>query len=191
MRLGFNFKACREEQFACDISNCLQPLSSLPEEWASYKNIRYFFSISTLGIIPLIMRQFMKHYGNLNGYSLTVLCAHYVAICGAVLIALHWAMQAATSEALKSLPTWQIILLPQCVYVLILTSLFTTIARPLCIFVVHGEKDGPLIHGGESNVIPKVYNHIKENWRKHMVSPTAAQVGCFSNVVIEANTGTP
>ena len=179
MRLGFNFKACREEQFACDISNFLQPLSSLPEEWTSYKNIRYFFSISTLGIIPLIIRQFMKHYGNLNGHSPTVLCAYYVPICSAILIALYWAMQAATSEALKSLPTWQIILLPQCVYVLILTALLTIIASPLCIFVFRGDKDGPVIYGGESNVIPKVYNHIKENWRKHMVSSTAAQVGEF------------
>ena len=176
LRLGFQFKACREEQFACDVSNFLQPLASLPEDWASYKNIRYFFSISTLMTIPLISRQFMKHYGNLNGYSPAVLCSYYVPVFSAVCIALYWAMQAASVEALNTLPVWQIILLPQCVYVLISTALVAIIIKPLCIFVLPGGKDGPLIHSGESNLIPKVYNHIKENWREHMMSPTAAQV---------------
>ena len=178
-RFGFKFKACREEQFACDVSNFLLPLSSLPEEWTSYKNFRYFFSLSTLIAIPLIFRQFMKHYGNLNGYAPPVMCAYYVPLIGAVCVGLHWAMQAASIEALNTLPTWQIILLPQCVYVLVATALVILIIKPLCIFVAPRGKDGPLIHSGESNLIPKVYNHIKENWREHMVSTTAAQVSFF------------
>ncbi len=182
VKLGFSFKACREEQFACDVSNFLQPLAALPKEWITYKNIRYFFSISTLGTIPLIMRQFMRHHGNLNGQSLTVLCAHYGPMFAAVCIALFWALQAASSEALNTLPMWQIVLLPQCIYVLVSTVLLCILVSPLCVFAVYRrDSDGPVLHGGEQNVIPKVYNHIKEHWKKHLVSPVAAQVsGSFA-----------
>ncbi len=108
LRLGFYFKACREEQFACDVSNFLQPLASLAGEAASNRNLRYFFSISSLILVPLIMRQFLKHHGNLNGTSPAVMCAHYVPILSAICVALHWALQAAPPAVLNTLATWQV-----------------------------------------------------------------------------------
>ena len=108
LRLGFYFKACREEQFACDVSNFLQPLASLAGEAAANRNLRYFLSVSSLILVPLIMRQFLKHHGNLNGTSPAVMCAHYVPILSAICVALHWALQAAPPAVLNTLATWQV-----------------------------------------------------------------------------------
>ncbi len=80
---------------------------------------------------------------------------------------------------LKYFLPFQIILLPHCVYIMVATAITAILIYPLTIFTVPAASGGPEplpVYPGESNVIPRVYNHIRQNWRDHMTSAASNQV---------------
>ena len=171
-RVSQNFRACREEQWTCEPPDFLRPLSSLTGVSAQYKNLRYFVSAVMVVIVPVALRLWMKHYGNLNGYGAGVLWIGYGLPLSALCVCFHWALQALPSRVYESLPVWQLIVLPRIVYSLSLVSFGILALKPLCIYLLPQSQDEEIPYFGQNkeSLIPKVYNHMKLNWKKHMKS---------------------
>ncbi|KAK3601443.1 hypothetical protein CHS0354_033569 [Potamilus streckersoni] len=160
-----NFQACREEQVNCINSRFLERLINLN---SGEKNLRYFFSIVCLGILVLIPYLLLKHYGNLNGNSLPVLCMKYTIPLLAVFCALHWAVQGLPQNVLDSMPVWQQIVLPRIVHVFCIFNLLVFLAQPLLVYILPQNKSLSLPYGQSSeHLMHTVYRHIKVNWQDY------------------------
>ena len=170
VRFSTYFRACREEQWQCVDSPFLRSLSALNTGSGQPQNLRYVFSISCLVVIVLVTRYYLRYRGNLNGTSPAVLVASYTPTLTAVSIGLYWALQALPQKIYDSLPTWQLVMLPQLVYLLVIISVIILVTKPLSILVIMRNAENPMtagfIHGGDSSqIIPRLCNHIKSNWK--------------------------
>ncbi len=177
VRLASNFKGCREEQWKCYLSPFLQPLSALTADMMQYKNIRYFFSVICMAVVPLSVKKWLKHHGNLNGYSPMVTVTSYALPVAVVCVCFHWALQGLPQKVVDALPLWQVLLLPQMVYAI--TALFITIlvVSPLTLLMIKNTDDDPISYmEGETSetFVPKAYHHIKQNWQKHLSPSTGS-----------------
>ena len=170
VRVVYMFRACREEQWTCDLSSFLQPLSSLTDDLAGYKNLRYFLSVISMVAIPVMVHKWMRHHGNLNGLSPAVLVTLYAVPACIVCMCLYWALLGLPEKILDTLPVWQVVSLPRIVYVLVGLSLFLVIVNPLCTYsYLQSKKPELFLPGyGESNSIPLMYNHLKLHWKSHL-----------------------
>lgn len=166
IRLSSIFRACREEQWTCEISQFLRPLSALTDDLIGYKNLRYFLSVISIVCIPVSVQKWMRHYGNLNGLAPAVMVNLYAIPVCAVCVCLFWALQGLPANVLDSMPVWQVVTLPRVVFILGGLSLLLVIIKPLCLFVYHRPKpkDFVLPSFAGANPIPQVYNHLKLHW---------------------------
>ena len=98
LRISSQFSACREEKSNCEISMFLLPLGNLVNQLEKFKNARYFFSVTCLALIVILTRQWMKHYGNLNGASISVLCVRYFCPMAAVCLCVTLGSTGLTTE---------------------------------------------------------------------------------------------
>ncbi|XP_062604394.1 GPI ethanolamine phosphate transferase 3-like, partial [Saccostrea cucullata] len=160
LRLSAVFRVCREEQHQCEASIFLQPLGNLNSQ-EGVKNVRYFFTLVCLVVMVLVIRQVMKHFGNLNGFRPPVLGVTYLLPLSALFCSLHWALQGLPQKSLDSLPPWQQVLLPRVVYILVALFLLLLIYDPLCIFVVLRSKQ--LVMEDDKQLIPNIYHQLKQN----------------------------
>lgn len=161
LRISSNFRACREEQWTCSLSLFLYPLTSLPEEYASYRNMRYFFSVGCVICFVLVIRRYFRHSGNLQGQSPGILCVKYIYFFCGVAIALHWSLQGLPQPILDALPMWQQVLLPRLVFILLFISFIATVLKPLTIHLL--PKQDTFSVQADETVIPQVYNKVKES----------------------------
>ncbi|XP_067666675.1 GPI ethanolamine phosphate transferase 3-like [Haliotis asinina] len=169
LRLSVPFRACREEQWFCNNTIFMKPLANLAVDAVGYRNIRYFFSIAALSVFIISVRQWLKCYGNLNGYSPAVMCMRFAYPFAGVCCCLHWAMQGLPVHVLDYLPWWQQVLLAQLVYISLLLSILILIFKPLCVYKLPSARDPSIpiprrgLHGPQ--VIPSVYKHLRERFR--------------------------
>ena len=175
IRTSTYLRACREEQWQCVDSPFLRSLSTLNHGSSHPQNMRYVFSIASLIAIVSVARYYLRYCGNLNGTRPAVLVAAYTPTLSAVSIGLYWALQALPQKIYDSLPTWQIVMLPQLVYLLVFASILIVILKPLCIFVIVRNVETSVanvfVHGGDSSqIIPHLCNHIKSNWNRTSTS---------------------
>ena len=167
IRLGANFRGCREEQWLCVRSPFLQPLLSLTV--AAHKNVRYLLSVvSIIGVVFGINR-WLRYHGNMNGHAPLVMCQRYAVPTTAVVISLYWAMQALPRNILENLHGWQLTTFPRIAYVLTGTTFLCVAVRPLCLFSPLAPSSDVAPSGG-ANYIPRAFNHIRYNWRKNLAS---------------------
>ena len=166
LRVGTNFRACREEQINCTLSSYLQPLSSLGNTIEGSKNIRYFFSAGCLILVLYLIRSWLRYHGNLNGNSFPVICVKYLLPISVISCIFHWAIQGLPEKTLNSLSIVQQTLFAQVVYGIVLLSLITVIIFPLLIFLVPQYGDNASAANGAKMdfLIQKVYNHMRSNW---------------------------
>ncbi|KAK3097761.1 hypothetical protein FSP39_012915 [Pinctada imbricata] len=163
LRLSTVFAACREEKWNCDLSVFLLPLGNLVNQLQSYKNMRYFFSVACLVLLTFITRQWMKHYGNLNGASISVLCARYFCPIAVVCCSLHWALQGLPPKILDNMPVWQQVFLPRIVYILVLVTLFCIAFNPLCVFIKPSAELSSLqALDRDKSAVPYLFTKLKE-----------------------------
>ena len=166
LRVSASFRACREEQINCTTSYFLQPLSSLGNTVEGSKNFRYFSSAACLILLMLLVKGWLKHFGNLNGNSFPVLFARYFLPVSVVCAILNWAVLALPEKVLNTVPVWQQALFAQLVYAILVFALLAIIISPLCVYVIPKNQDYlSLMRGSQADmVIKQVYNHIKLNW---------------------------
>ncbi|OWF39015.1 GPI ethanolamine phosphate transferase 3-like [Mizuhopecten yessoensis] len=163
LRLSMNFKACREEQHTCELSLFLRPLSGLTDSLEHLRNLRYFFSVGCLALTVFLTRRLLFHFGNLNGMSGSVQCVRYLLPLCACCCSLHWALCALPQKALDSLPVWQQTFLPKSVYILTAISVVSVLVKPLTIHMIRQNKDSYSIPNKDGNIIPQLYNQVKQN----------------------------
>ncbi|CAH1797316.1 unnamed protein product, partial [Owenia fusiformis] len=173
LKLAGYFRACREEQSICEPSYFLQSISSLPSNMNQYKNLRYILSVCSVGGLVLGCRSWLRHYGNMNGFSPAVLCVSYGLPLSAICVSLYWALQGLPEKLLDKLPGWQVTLLPRIVYTLTLTSLGVLYLKPLLIYVRHRDTQtdpGLPLSNTDEDLVPKMFNHLKTNWKTHLTT---------------------
>ena len=174
VRLGGNFRGCREEQWLCERSTFLRPLMSLTT--TTHKNVRYFLSVMSVVVVVVGVYHWLRYHGNLNGHSPVVMCQRYSLPITGVAISLYWAMQTLPRNILENLHGWQVTVFPRIAYILTGTTFLCTAIAPLCVFSPHVLNIAP---GSGSNYIPRAFNHIKYNWRKHL-GPRTAERGAVT-----------
>lgn len=181
VRFSPNFRVCREEQTSCTVSLFSVPLSSFSIEFESYKSRRYFFSTGCLLLFIFSTRRIMQKFGNLNGNASYVICVKYVFPTCAVSCVLYWALQALPQKVLDALPVWQQVSLARIVYLLIGCSFLPLIIKPLQIYVLPQRKNNiSAKKSGSDNhdVIPQVYNQVKENMKKDKTEDMPPPIVC-------------
>ncbi|XP_070543027.1 GPI ethanolamine phosphate transferase 3-like [Ptychodera flava] len=175
-RLSANFRVCREEQQPwCENSIFSQSLSNIAAERTLLKNFRYFLSVACMSMLPICLRLWLSHLGNLNGSSASKLYVTYALPLAAVCVSFYWALQALPEKVLDSLPVWQQIILPRVVYVVFLLGVALVVWTPLTLFVTHKSNETAdtsfseqqTIHREEeTQIVKRFFNHIKSNWSK-------------------------
>ena len=184
LRFSAHFRACREEQWDCELSSFLQPLSSFAEDGTGYKNQRYFFSVATLFVTCWLARRWMQYYGNLNGDGLVVLCTKFIPPVGAIACALYWAIQALPPKELDALPPWQQTSMAQIVYMCVLFHVATLLFQPLLVFVYHSSPTSsvtaPLVDRGAEYAVPFVFRQLQQHWNKENPDRPPAAYGLGS-----------
>ena len=160
LRLSSAFRVCREEQHQCEATMFLQLLGNLNDQ-EGVKNARYFFTLVCIALMIGLLRQMMRHFGNLNGSSAPVLGMKYLPPLAAVCSALHWALQGLPQRSLDSLPPWQQVFFPRAVYILMALFLSLIIYDPLCVFVVIRSRQVKV--DNNHKLIPNLYHQLKEN----------------------------
>ena len=143
-RLAAVFRACREEQWTCEQSIFLQQLASLGMEDSSSANQRHLIATFSVFIIPVALRQWLSHQGNLNGLSPAVLSTKYGLVLVPLLMSLHWILQLLPPKMAALLPNlqlWHQIIIPQAVYCTCLLTIALLVWSPLFIFLILHDKD--------------------------------------------------
>ena len=172
IRLTKIFHACREEQtspgWICEISVFLQPLAALSEQ--PYRNVRYFLSLGVLVVLVVSTRMWLRYQGNMNGDAWTIQCVRYALPVMAVCIGLYWALLSAPQKVLDRLPTWQLTILPRVAYFMCFVTILTVWIKPLCVLLVKREntQEAVIPTFSEEDLVPKVYTHLKQNWKHHL-----------------------
>ncbi|KAL8611892.1 hypothetical protein ACOMHN_033637 [Nucella lapillus] len=169
LRCSAAFRACREEQWNCEVSSFLQPLSSFAEDATGYKNQRYFFSVACVFATLWLARRWLQHYGNLNGDGLNILCTKFLLPSGAIACALYWAVQALPQKDLDVLPPWQQTIMAQVVYACIIVHAIVSFLQPLYVYI-HASSPKqlsvPLVNRGAEQTVPHVYRQLQRLWRR-------------------------
>lgn len=177
LRASHNFRACREEQLDCQPPSALRPLASLSGLSKYQLNFRYFLSAVAALVVPFTIRKWVRHYGNLTGFTPGVLWLAYGFPVSFVCLCLYWAMQALPPSLYRSLSPFQIILLPRLVYLLSFVSILIFHIKPLCIYLLPRDDDKSLPFGfSQDDLIPRVYNHLKVNWKRYLPLTSANKV---------------
>ncbi len=174
IRASAIFRACREEQWPCEESRFLTPLSAEKQEDMGYKNFRYFFSVFCILSLPLGWRLWLRRMGNLNGYSPGVMCICYVFPVACVAILLYWALQSLPHKLFDQLPVWQVVAFPRIAYVCAGITVICLVVRPLCLFVVkqagRGSHPKPILSSETADPVARVFNHLKQSWEEKLAT---------------------
>ena len=171
-RTALALKACREEQWYCEPSDFLKPLSALTENAASN---RFFLTVLCTGVMPLLIWQWLRHQGNLNGPSFVVLCVKFTLPAAFVLMWVHWALQIlpqGMNSVFPEVNLWQQIVLPQIVYCLCIAAIAGLVYSPLCIYTVFRSRRHTFNEtvnslqstDDSSKIIHALVREIKQNW---------------------------
>ncbi|XP_037082431.1 GPI ethanolamine phosphate transferase 3-like [Pollicipes pollicipes] len=92
LRIGRAGFACREEQWWCELGVAHRPLASLQD--GAERNGRLAVAAASLVAVLFAHRAFLRHCGNLNGFSATELVARWCGWLSAAGLLGSWALQA-------------------------------------------------------------------------------------------------
>jgi phosphatidylinositol glycan class O len=154
IRLFQNYWQCREEQSWCqDIPSISKKSSSL------FKEVTFLPLISiTIPIFIIIF--WLKNNGNLVELSITITSIKMVPIIFTILTCVYWVLEALPVKILSKMITWDIQIIPQLIYLLLVILLLCLIIQPLCVHVIPPRKKNFQIDG-EKNIVPHIFQHIK------------------------------
>lgn len=149
------FRACREEQAECEVSLFFTPLSSLRDELATYKNLRFWLmSVPAVAIPVMVIKRMLTVRGNLNGNSPLAMFAIYILPLMSLLVLLDWA-----TGATPMLVDWQRTLFARALYVCAILAVCTTFIWPKAIFYTNNRTKSVPYNGSVSSL----YNYMKNN----------------------------
>ena len=173
-RTAIMLKGCREEQWSCEPTDFLKPMSASTGQNSSASN-RFIVTVLCTGIIPLSIRQWLRYQGNLNGISFIVLCVKYTLPLAFFFMCAHWVLQIVPQEMASIFPEvqlWQQIIFPQIVYCLCMATAVCVLYSPLYIYTVFKHKKDSFSErmkslqdtGDNSKIIHALVREVKQNW---------------------------
>ena len=165
-------KACREEQWSCEASDFLKPLSASTDKNFTAGN-RFILTVLCAGVVPLSIRQWLRYQGNLNEPSFVVLCVKFTLPAAFIIICSHWLLQIVPQEMSAVFPgihLWQQIILPQMVYCLCVATVACLLYSPLCIYTVLRDRLCEKLQlfqkpGDNSKIIHALVKEVKQHWQ--------------------------
>nr|CAD7459859.1 unnamed protein product [Timema tahoe] len=158
VRLSHYYWACREEQPSCE--------TSTTHKQGRHGALDCLFTLVCLGLLVTAARIWLRSSGNLVGFSPVVMLARYVPTVVVVCTGGFWVLQALPKDTrAKLFLPWQLHILPWVVYCLVALTFVCLFVRPLCVFYLLKEHDIMAPVYGQENVIPRLFNHMKEMMR--------------------------
>ncbi|XP_071440560.1 GPI ethanolamine phosphate transferase 3 [Hetaerina americana] len=160
IRLSHHYWRCREEQMWCINSEWLKfPTSAV----FSIYGLQYFYTLIYLALLVTVFRMWLRSSGNLVGFSFTVSVVRYVPTVIVICISAFWILQGLPKNTKYSLKPWQIQVWPSVIFFLLGISIFRLYVNPLSVYLLPRTKvtmDGVY---GQDNIIPHLFNQIKES----------------------------
>nr|CAD7398348.1 unnamed protein product [Timema poppensis] len=158
VRLSHYYWACREEQPSCE--------TSTTHKQGRHGALNCLFTLVCLGLLVTAARIWLRSSGNLVGFSPVVMLARYVPTVVVVCTGGFWVLQALPKDTrAKLFLPWQLHILPWVVYCLVVLTFVCLFVRPLCVFYLLKEHDVMAPVYGQENIIPRLFNHMKEMMR--------------------------
>nr|CAD7395860.1 unnamed protein product [Timema cristinae] len=158
VRLSHYYWACREEQPSCE--------TSTTHKQGRHGALNCLFTLVCLGLLVTAARIWLRSSGNLVGFSPVVMLARYVPTVVVVCTGGFWVLQALPKDTrAKLFLPWQLHILPWVVYCLVALTFVCLFVRPLCVFYLLKEHDVMAPVYGQENIIPRLFNHMKEMMR--------------------------
>ena len=183
-RIALLFKSCREEQPDCEPSSFLQPLSALVDPGLT-ANHRFLLTVFSVCVLPFGLRYWLRHWGNLNGSSLVVLCVKYALPAAALSICIHWALQIVPHTLVADVPLislWQQVILPQLAYFSCLVTIGCLLLSPVCAYIVfrdrkHAVENRSASTNPDMQMVHMLVQEVKAAWDKKETNPAPLVYG--------------
>lgn len=168
LRISHYYWRCREEQAWCD--SPITPKSSFSSVQGRYGNMRYCVTLISLALFVTVCRMWLRSCGNLVGFSVTVTLTRYMPTVIVVCTCVFWALLGLPKNMKSHLEAWHQQLVAWIIYGLVSLSTCSVFIDPLCVFVVPKQKEDMTIYYGQENIIPHLFNQLKESMYKQSKS---------------------
>uniref|UniRef100_A0A8C5NYD1 GPI ethanolamine phosphate transferase 3, catalytic subunit n=1 Tax=Jaculus jaculus TaxID=51337 RepID=A0A8C5NYD1_JACJA len=177
-RLAGLFHRCPEETPACHSSPWLSPLASMVGGRA--KNLWYGVCVGALVALLIVVRLWLRRYGNLKSPEPPVLFVRWGLPLMALGTSAYWALASGAEEApphLQALVAGASVLLPRAVMGLAASGLLLLLWRPVTVLVKAGPgasrtrtiltpfSGPPTSQADLDYVVPQIYRHMQEEFR--------------------------
>ncbi|XP_046403126.1 GPI ethanolamine phosphate transferase 3 [Ischnura elegans] len=160
IRLSHYYWRCREEQKWCVNSEWLKFSASM---LFSVHGLQFLYTLVYLALLVTVFRMWLRSSGNLVGFSFTVSIVRYVPTVIVICISAFWILQGLPKNTKYSLKPWQIQIWPSVIFFLMGISIFRLYINPLSVYMLPRTKvtmDGVY---GQENIIPHLFNQLKES----------------------------
>lgn len=209
-RLAGLFHRCPEETPACHSSPWLTPLASMVGGRA--KNLWYGACVGALVALLVVVRLWLRRYGNLKSPEPPVLFVRWGLPLIVLGTAAYWALASGADEApprLRALVAGATVVLPRAVVGLAASGLLLLLWRPVTVLVKAGAAASrtrtiltpfsgpPTSRADLEYVVPQIYRHMQEEFQGRLerskaqgpVTVAAYQLGSvYSAAVVTALT---
>ncbi|XP_005362115.1 GPI ethanolamine phosphate transferase 3 isoform X2 [Microtus ochrogaster] len=177
-RLAGLFHRCPEETPACHSSPWLSPLASMVGGRA--KNLWYGACVGALVTLLVVVRLWLRRYGNLKSPEPPVLFVRWGLPLMALGTAAYWALASGADEApprLRALVSGASVVLPRAVVGLAASGLVLLLWRPVTVLVKVGAgasrtrtiltpfSGPPTSQADLDYVVPQIYRHMQEEFQ--------------------------
>lgn len=209
-RLAGLFHRCPEETPACRSSPWLSPLASMVGNRA--KNLWYGACVGALVALLVVVRLWLRRYGNLKSPEPSVLFVRWGLPLMVLGTAAYWALASGAEEApprLRALVAGASAVLPRAVMGLAASGLMLLLWRPVTVLVKAGAATSrtrtiltpfsgpPTSQADLDYVVPQIYRHMQEEFQGRLertkaqgtITVAAYQLGSvYSAAVVTALT---
>ncbi|CAH0383091.1 unnamed protein product [Bemisia tabaci] len=154
LRLGFNFNKCREEQ-----GWCLAGIENAASKDSLFfsKTTQCVISIVSLVIFIVIVRNYLKMFGNFTGFSPTVLLSQYLPTIIVICLSGYWLSESTPlAKRRKLVPPWHLLMLPRIVFSLLGVYLVVLFFYPTSIHYLKNRTNLSL-----NSPIPHLFQELK------------------------------
>ncbi|KAJ8938246.1 hypothetical protein NQ318_001779 [Aromia moschata] len=157
VRVSMYFWRCREEQQWCfasphEVSNITAKMETTKLQWG--------ITVVCLAIFVFATKEWLRHGGNLDGYSMTVAAVKFIPTVVVVCIAGYWVLRRLPSNNEQFNPLKSVNGLAWTIYGLTSVGILSAIINPLCIYVAPG-RDSLVEVQNDEKVIPNLFRKVK------------------------------
>lgn len=117
-------------------------------------------SIALLALYITLIKIWLRHCGNLSGYSLNQILARFVPGIIVIFISIYWISKMQQNTKINHKLLHRVNSLPLLIYVIFIKAVLLIFYQPLAVFFLPKEKETISLYQGE-NSVPKLYEKMK------------------------------